>query len=283
MIDLGAVQSFWGPKQDLAFIDSGVTDLVDFIDLMPSRYGQLKPLAEGEGDGFFKTWKSGNISIKGLQGFFFGTDSCVAITEPGFSTAQGQVAAASQIAKNLDAEFLILGSPSSRVLTSPMSELDIRSGYLELARQAFDAGVSLLIENLPASFDNHGLSSVHSLLALAHGSNGTIGQIGFCLDLGNHFSHHTEDKLQAFSEARDLLETGFVKHIQINLLGLNSLAWCLDFLRNVVDESALNLGIAVEVPDAGFEISLSTLLEALKDLRPALSSTSGPSSPEFAD
>jgi hypothetical protein len=285
LIDLGAVQSFWGPQQDLAFNDAGMTKLVDFMDVMPSRYGQLKFLAEEEEEGgaVFKTWKTGGLRIKGIQGFFYGTDSSLARKEPGFSTAQGQVTAASRLALSLNAEFLILGSPSSRALTPAVSELEIRSGYLELSQQSLDVGVPLLIENLPASFDDHGLSSVHSLLAFARGERRALGQIGFCLDLGNHFSHHPKDQSRAFSEARELLETGLVKHMQINLLAPNSLGWCIEFLRNVVDQNSLSLGLAIEVPDAGFEASLTILVEAMQVLRPVLSSTSGPRPAEFAD
>jgi hypothetical protein len=71
--------------------------------------------------------------------------------------------------------------------------------------------------------------------------------------------------------------------MQINLLAPNSLGWCIEFLMNVVDQNSLNLGLAIEVPDAGFEASLAILVEAMQVLRPVLSSTSGPRPAEFAD
>ncbi len=277
MVDLGAVQSFWGPAEDEAVFGSGLSGFLDFIDVMPSRYGPLKFLATGEEDDLLNVWKNGDVRIRGLQGFFFGTDSSVSIRQPGFSTALAQVIAASQLALRLEAEFLILGSPSSRVLGEASSEKDIRTGYFELAHHALDLGVPLLIENLPVSFDSHGLSSVQSLLALTQRGAATLGQIGFCLDLGNHFSYHRDDQRRAFSEARELLETGLVKHMQINLLDRNSLGWCLEFLRSVVDQSSLDLGLAVEVPDVGFDAGLTALGAALRVLRPGLSCNSSAS------
>lgn len=283
MLSLGLVQSFWGPQQDQALRDAGMLYLVDFVDLMPSRYGALSLLAMGGDSEILQFWGRQEIRLKGLQGFFFGTNASLSRASEGFSTAQRQIFDCSVLAGRLGAEFLILGSPSSRELTGNVSEPDILNGYLELSCTALEAGPQLLIENLPVAFENHGLSTVRSMLDLAERVDPKDSRIGYCLDLGNHFSHHTGNRNKAFSEAKDLIETGLVRHLQVNLLSANSLLWCHEFLANVVDGNSLDLGLAIEIPDSSFEVGLGTFLEALDVLRPTDSTFTEPRSADLAD
>jgi hypothetical protein len=204
--ELGLAQTGWLPEDDTLILKKSLAHSIRSFDAVPTKYSP----------GGFQTavsaWMRAGIGVTSVQGFFFNKDVTVCSCREHSRKLEAAFSCAVVDAQIAQAEFMILGAPSSRV--GACSVQQFCDAVFRLGDIATSKGLVLLLENLPVSCRDLPLASLGDLRRVMKKTSPTNG-LGICLDLGNLAS--CLGGLKDFYDLEDLDSLEHVGHIQANM------------------------------------------------------------------